>query len=272
MMMPVKMRTWFRGAASGSAMHKSIHLVASSSGRVQAQHAPEPFFEQLAIECQSLTKIFWVNGRPVRALSQVCVQIREAEFVAILGRSGAGKTTLLNLLGGFDRPTEGSLEVLGMDLAGSTPARISNWRRHNLSCIFQDRCLVGGLSVAENVDLPLRLEKLGREDRRGRVMDALSLTGMESRARAFPCGLSRSECLRVIAARAIVSRPRLILADQIDNTDPATSAEMLGLLKRMNRQFGTTVVLFTQDDRSAAIAHRVSQLECGRFSPAARWA
>jgi putative ABC transport system ATP-binding protein len=225
----------------------------------------------VAIQSQAITKIFRVNGQPVRALDEVCLEVMEGEFLMIVGPSGAGKSTLLNMIAGLDCATQGSIEVLGMNPAKSSPDKIYSWRSRNIGFIPQNRHLIEKMSVFENVELSLLSSKISREERRDRVLHALSILGIKGCAALFPRELSRSEQLRVAATRAIIADPSLILADQICNTDAETMSVVLDLLKQMNQRCGKTIVLFTLDIQRSGCAHTTRHLNSGRLLPAPRW-
>jgi putative ABC transport system ATP-binding protein len=191
--------------------------------------------------------------------------------VAIVGASGSGKSTLLNMLAGLDEPTAGSIEVAGENIAAMNRRELAEWRAANVGFIFQLHNLIPVLTAAQNVELPLLLTRLGRKERRERALTALRVVGLEDRVNHFPRQLSGGQEQRVGIARAIVTDPRLILADEpTGDLDAKSAAEVLDLLQRLNRDFGKTVIMVTHDPHAAERASRTLHLEKGVLLEAAR--
>jgi ABC-type lipoprotein export system ATPase subunit len=183
----------------------------------------------------------------VRALDGVSLEVRAGEFVALLGSSGSGKSTLLNLIGGLDRPSNGSVTVMAHDLATLASKELAAYRRNTVGMIFQSFNLVPSMTLAENVELPMRFAEVERNRRAQLVREALERVGLADRAQHRPSELSGGEQQRGSIARALVNRPSLLLADEpTGNLDSHTGAEIMNLVLELNRE-GMTVVLVTHE-------------------------
>lgn len=199
-------------------------------------------------------------------LADVSFQLEIGERVALTGRSGSGKTTLLNCLGGVDRPDRGEIRFLEHDLVRLTSDALAEVRRAHIGTIFQFFHLLPTLTVYENIELPLQLLNVAREDRRERVMRLLQRVDLENRSRAYPTQLSGGEQQRVAVARALVHRPALILADEpTGNLDSANGQAVLALLRQLTDETSTALVLVTHSDEAAAICHRTLHLRDGQI-------
>ena len=197
-------------------------------------------------------------------LAGINLEVRQGEFLALMGPSGSGKSTLLNLIGGIDKPTEGEVWVAGESLAALSSGRLAAWRARHVGFIFQLYNLIPVLTARQNVELPLLLTKLSATDRRERVALALRLVGLEARATHYPRQLSGGEEQRVAIARAIVADPTLLVADEpTGDLDARNADEILTLLKRLNEEMGKTIVMVTHDPHAAARAHATRHLEKG---------
>jgi len=223
------------------------------------------------VRCVGATREFAVPGStPVRAVDGVDLEIEPGEFVAIQGPSGSGKSTLLGLLAGIDRADGGSVTVLGHDLARLSPTERARLRRASMGIVFQAFGLVGSLSAAENVALPLTLERVAPDERRARADAALADVGLEGFGSARIDELSGGERQRVGVARALVAGPSLILADEpAGSLDDENASHVLDLLERASRTKGASLVLVTHDPASAARADRRVRMRDGRFVPEA---
>jgi len=197
-------------------------------------------------------------------LAGINLEVKQGEFLALMGPSGSGKSTLLNLIGGIDKPTEGEVWVAGESLAALSSGRLAAWRARHVGFIFQLYNLIPVLTARQNVELPLLLTKLSATDRRERVALALRLVGLEARATHYPRQLSGGEEQRVAIARAIVADPTLLVADEpTGDLDARNADEILTLLKRLNEEMGKTIVMVTHDPHAAARAHATRHLEKG---------
>ena len=210
------------------------------------------------------TSTYARGGERIDVLQGVNLEIPRGDFLALMGPSGSGKTTLLNLLGGIDTPSSGQLEVDGVkinDLGGSA---LSRWRSQNIGFVFQLYNLLPVLTAERNVELPLLLTKLSKAERRKRVAIALKVVGLSDRARHYPRQLSGGQEQRVGIARAIVTDPTLLLADEpTGDLDRKAGDEILDLLQTLNRDHGKTIVMVTHDPRAAERARRTLHLEKG---------
>jgi putative ABC transport system ATP-binding protein len=186
-----------------------------------------------------------------------------------MGPSGSGKSTLLNLIAGIDRPTSGTITVLGADVSGMAEDDLAAWRNRYLGFVFQQFNLIPVLTAFENVELPLLLTRLNKAQRRQHVEAALRLVGLADRMTHYPRQLSGGQEQRAAIARALVIDPTLILADEpTGDLDARSAEEVLEVMQRLNRQFGKTLVMVTHDPRAAGYATVVVQLEKGRLMPA----
>jgi cell division transport system ATP-binding protein len=207
------------------------------------------------IELQGVWKTFSVGPVKVPALSDVSFRITRGEFVVLTGPSGSGKTTLLRLLYREDMPSEGSIEVLGHDLATARPREVAALRR-SIGVVFQDAKLLPGRTVHDNIGFVLRVTGTPRSEITARVFDALRAVGLSSRAQAYPAQLSQGEAQRVALARALVRKPTLLLADEpTGSLDDAMATEIHEVIKNIAIS-GTTVLLATHQARLAALFRR----------------
>jgi len=219
--------------------------------------------ERVAV--RDVSKTYRLGTQTVAALSHVSVTIGAGEFMAIAGPSGSGKTTLLNLIGCLDAPTSGEIAIDGVDVAALSPGRRAELRAAKLGFVFQTFNLIPVLTAYENVEYPLLIHRHGG-DTAARVRRALDEVGLEDRARHRPSELSGGQQQRVAIARALVADPALVLADEpTANLDSATGRDIVGLMRRLNREHGTTFVFSTHDPRIMDAADRVVQIADGRI-------
>jgi putative ABC transport system ATP-binding protein len=216
------------------------------------------------ISARDLTRRFRDGHHDRLALAGVDLDVAEGEYVVVFGRSGAGKTTLLNLLGGLDRPSDGSVSLDGLDLAGLGRDRLAALRRDRIGFVFQTFGLLAELTAAENVEVPLRLRRVPAEDRDARVRAALELVGLGLRGRHFPDQLSGGEQQRVAIARALVAEAPLVLADEpTSQLDSANSQAVASILRDLVDTRGLTAVVTTHDPIVVAAADRTIELDDG---------
>jgi putative ABC transport system ATP-binding protein len=195
----------------------------------------------------------------VVALKDVSLQVQKGEFVALMGPSGSGKSTLLYLIAAMDRPSSGEIIVLGHALRELSDRAIAHWRNENVGFIFQQFNLIPVLTALENVELPLKLTNLKKAERIEHATTALKLVGLGDRLHHLPRQLSGGQEQRVAMARAIVTDPALILADEpTGNLDAASAEEVLNILARLNKEFGKTIVMVTHDPHAAQHARKAS--------------
>jgi putative ABC transport system ATP-binding protein len=219
----------------------------------------------ILIRAASLARRYPMGKSFVDALRGVDLEIAAGEFVSLVGPSGSGKSTLLHLIGGLVRPTGGEISVGELELGRSTDKQLLVYRRDSLGFVFQSFNLLPIKSALENVEVPLMLAGVGRAERRARAQALLGQVGLAGRAGHRPSELSGGEQQRVAIARALVNRPRLILADEpTGNLDSATGREILGLLQRLVRDEGLTLLLVTHDMGVARYADRIVHLLDGR--------
>jgi putative ABC transport system ATP-binding protein len=193
----------------------------------------------------------------VEVLHALDLEVEAGEFLALMGPSGSGKTTLLNLIGGLDRPDSGEITVAGKRIDQMSSSQLAKWRSGNVGFIFQLYNLLPVLSAERNVEVPLLLTKLGRRERKQRVLAALELVGLADRAKHKPAELSGGQQQRVAIARALVADPKLLVCDEpTGDLDRETSDSILELLQLLNRKQGKTIVMVTHDPRAADHASR----------------
>jgi len=218
------------------------------------------------IMARRLTKEFVRDEFHVVALREVDIDIEKGEFVALMGPSGSGKSTLLHLIAAMDYLTGGEIRVLGHNLGELNDGQIAHWRNENVGFIFQAFNLIPVLTALENVELPLKLTHLKKQERLDHAATALKLVGLGDRMNHFPRQLSGGQEQRVAIARAIVTDPALILADEpTGNLDASSAQEVLTILSRLNKEFGKTIVMVTHDPHAARFATKVRHLEKGEL-------
>jgi putative ABC transport system ATP-binding protein len=216
------------------------------------------------VQVNGVHKYFTRGSERIDVLKGVNLEIPQGDFVALMGPSGSGKTTLLNLLGGLDTPSGGSVEVAGTNIAALSGGQLSRWRAHHIGFVFQLYNLLPVLTAERNVDLPLLLTKLSKAERKKRVAIALNVVGLAERAKHYPRQLSGGQEQRVGIARAIVTDPTLLLADEpTGDLDRKSGDEILDLLSALNEKHGKTIVMVTHDPRAAERAKRTLHLEKG---------
>src|SRR3989442_6814214 len=224
--------------------------------------------DNLIIQTRDLTKEFIRDEFHVVALRDVDLEIHKGEFIALMGPSGSGKSTLLHLVAAMDLVTGGEIRVLGQDLRALSDRQIARWRNENIGFIFQSFNLIPVLTALENVELPLKLTNLKKQERIDHATTALQLVGLGDRLGHYPRQLSGGQEQRVAIARAVVTDPALILADEpTGNLDAASAEEALTLLSRLNKGFGKTIVMVRHDPHAAHCASLTRHLEKGRLLP-----
>jgi len=216
------------------------------------------------VSLHNVTKTYSRGGTEVSVLRDLSFVIPAGTFLAIMGPSGSGKSTLLNVMAGIDRPTSGSVVVAGTRLDHMSEGEMARWRARHIGYVFQTYNLIPVLTAAENVELPLALTHLTRRERADHVKTALRLVGLADRMDHYPRQLSGGQEQRVGVARAIVSDPTMILADEpTGNLDRESADDILTLLARLNRELGKTIVMVTHDPRAAERAQMIRHLEKG---------
>ena len=216
------------------------------------------------VSLHNVTKTYSRGGTEVSVIRDLSFVIPAGTFLAIMGPSGSGKSTLLNVMAGIDRPTSGSVVVAGTRLDHMSEGDMARWRARHIGYVFQTYNLIPVLTAAENVELPLALTHLTRRERADHVKTALRLVGLADRMDHYPRQLSGGQEQRVGVARAIVSDPTMILADEpTGNLDRESADDILTLLARLNRELGKTIVMVTHDPRAAERAQMIRHLEKG---------
>ncbi|HET8946510.1 MAG TPA: ABC transporter ATP-binding protein [Candidatus Polarisedimenticolia bacterium] len=216
------------------------------------------------VEVRGVRKVYRRDTQAITVLDGLDLDVQEGEFLALMGPSGSGKTTLLNLIAGIDRPTAGSVNVAGTNVASLSEGALARWRSHNVGFIFQFYNLIPVLTAEENVALPLLLARLSRKERNERAMTALTIVGLADRAKHSPRQLSGGQEQRVAIARAIVGDPKVLVADEpTGDLDAKSAEEILTLMDTLNRDFRKTIVMVTHDPRAASRAKRQLHLDKG---------
>ncbi len=217
---------------------------------------------------RDLSKIYRQGDINVTALNSVSLDIAPGEFVVLMGPSGSGKSTLLHIIAGIDQPTSGSAKVQGIDIARLNQSQLADWRNQNVGFVFQSFNLIPVLTAAENVELPLLLTNLSRKERRQQTLTALELVGLADRGHHRPDQLSGGQQQRAAIARALVTDPALIVADEpTGNLDAKSAGDVLEILQSLTRTAGKTVVMVTHDPKSASYGSRELHLEKGELAP-----
>lgn len=218
------------------------------------------------IELKDIYKIYGDGDSEIRALDGISLHVDEGEFVAIIGQSGSGKSTCMNVIGCLDIPTSGTYKLNGIDVSTMGEYDLAAIRSRTLGFIFQQYNLIPKLSVLENVELPLIYKKMSPQERYERAVKALEKVGLSDRLDKFPAQLSGGQQQRVSIARALAGDPKLILADEPTGAlDSRTGIEVLELIKRLNEEDGTTIVLITHDISIANQAKRIVRIHDGKI-------
>lgn len=218
------------------------------------------------IETKDLTRTFGEAETQVTALDHVSVTIEEGEFTAIIGPSGSGKTTLLQLIGGLDEPNAGEVWLSGANIATMSGKQLSDFRRDHIGFIFQSYNLIPVLSAEENIEYIMLLQGVSEQQRKTRVQEMLALVGLEGLGNRRPSHLSGGQQQRVAVARAMASKPDIILADEpTANLDSATGIALLEMMRELNQQMNMTFVFSTHDQKIMDRADRLIHLEDGRI-------
>ena len=216
------------------------------------------------VETFDLTRVYG-NGEEVRALDGVTLAIASGEIVAIMGPSGSGKSTLLHLIGALDRPSDGRILINGQDLAGVK--RLDRFRNETVGFVFQLHNLIPTLTAVENVEVPLYERKLSARKRKEKAQQMMELVGLGDRTKHLPSQLSGGQRQRVAVARALVTDPVLVLADEpTGELDAETSAEIIQMMHRLNLELGTTFIIVTHDPAVARQTDRIIELASGRIA------
>ena len=216
------------------------------------------------LQVNNLKKIYGSGANAVHALDGVNLSVEKGEFVAVVGTSGSGKSTLLHMLGGLDRPTDGTVTVDGKDIFSLKDEALTIFRRRKIGFVFQAYNLVPVLNVYENIVLPIELD--GKKVDKAFVQEIVQTLGLEKRLNSLPGQLSGGQQQRVAIARALAAAPAIILADEpTGNLDSKTSQDVLSLLKVTSQKFSQTIVMITHNEEIAQMADRIIRIEDGRI-------
>ena len=215
------------------------------------------------LETKNLCKFYGAKENEVKAVDKINLEIKEGEFVAIVGKSGSGKSTLLHMLGGLDTPTSGEVLLKGKELYKMKEDELAVFRRRKIGFIFQAFNLVSSINVWENIVLPIGLD--GKKVDTEYINDIIETLGIEKKIHNLPNTLSGGQQQRVAIARALASRPDILFADEpTGNLDTKTSDEVIALLKMSAKKYGQTIVMITHDDEIAQVADRILIIEDGK--------
>lgn len=218
---------------------------------------------QPILETIDLVKYYGDGDRQIKAIDHTSITVNHGEFVAVVGRSGSGKSTLLHMLGGLDRPDNGQVIISGQDLFSLKDEQLAVFRRRKIGFVFQDFNLIPALNVWENIVLPIGLD--GKRVNKDYVLDIIRSIGLEERLKALPSTLSGGQKQRTAIARALASRPAIILADEpTGNLDSHTEMEVVAMLKSCVSKYGQTLVMITHDETIAQMADRTLIIEDGK--------
>jgi putative ABC transport system ATP-binding protein len=220
---------------------------------------PEPL-----IELNQVYKSYRRERLEIPVLEKISLTVAAGEFLALMGPSGSGKTTLLNLIAGIDRPDRGTIRIGGIEIGSLGESELARWRARHIGFIFQLYNLIPVLTALENVELPLLLTPLSKRERRDHAELALKVVGLSDRMRHYPRQLSGGQEQRVGIARAIVTDPTLLVADEpTGDLDKTSAHDVMDLLSRLNSDFSKTIVMVTHDPRAAEQARTVRHLDKG---------
>lgn len=220
--------------------------------------------KDILVRTQGLKKYYQVGDQTVKALDGVDLEVREREFVSIIGKSGSGKSTLLHMIGGLDVPSEGQVIVDGMNLEKMNREALALYRRRKVGFIFQQYNLIPDLNVYDNILFPLELD--GRQIDKNFIRELMEVLNISNKKEMLPSMLSGGEQQRVAIARALGAKPSIILADEpTGNLDTMASHDVIGLLKILAKQYQQTIILITHDGDIAQMADRIVRIEDGKI-------
>ena len=218
----------------------------------------------IAIEGKNIVKDFELGNTMTRVLKDVSIKVLKGEFVSIMGQSGSGKSTLLYILGGLDTPTKGTVSMNGIDISKFNDEKMSKIRRQKIGFVFQFYNLIPNLNVEENIMLPLLLDGKKARDYRKQLDEILEVVGLTDRRKHTPRELSGGQQQRVAIARALIGNPEILFADEpTGNLDSATGAEIMDLLRAINRDSGQTILMVTHSPEAAKSSNRVITVKDG---------
>jgi len=242
-------------------------MTSSNISASEGAHGAAERNGRAAIRTERLVRNYPMGDALVRAVDDVTMGVAAGEFVALLGSSGSGKSTLLNLMAGLDRPTSGAIWAHERNLAEMSSDELARHRSHTIGIVFQSFNLLPRMTLEENVELPLRLAEVERDERTARVREAVERVRLSARLTHRPTELSGGEQQRAALARALVNRPTILLADEpTGNLDSATGDEIMNLLREINETMGMTIVMVTHEQpRAERFAHRMILMGDGKI-------
>ena len=218
------------------------------------------------IQIENLSKSYWRDSFEIPVLQNLNLKVESGDFVSLMGPSGSGKTTLLNLIAGIDRPSSGKVIVNDLDISTLGESALAKWRANNIGFVFQFYNLIPVLTAYENVELPLILTKLKKEERKNHVESALNIVGLGDRMHHSPKQLSGGQEQRVAIARAVVADPMILVADEpTGDLDKNSAEEILTLMQRLNSEFNKTIIIVTHDPNAAERAKVIHHLDKGEL-------
>lgn len=214
--------------------------------------------ERIAIEGKNIVKDFQLGNSKTRVLKNISLKVLQGEFVSIMGQSGSGKSTLLYILGGLDRPTNGSVCINGMDISRFSDEKMSRIRRQNIGFVFQFYNLIPNLNVEENIMLPLLLDGKKMRDYKQSLEEIMEIVGLLNKRKYTPRELSGGQQQRVAIARALINNPEILFADEpTGNLDSNTGTEIMNLLTHINKERGQTILMVTHSMEAAKSSSRI---------------
>ena len=220
--------------------------------------------KDILVRTRGLKKYYQVGSQTVKALDGVDLEVREREFVSVIGKSGSGKSTLLHMIGGLDVPSEGQVIVDGMNLEKMNREALALYRRRKVGFIFQQYNLIPDLNVYDNILFPVELD--GRQIDKNFIRELMEVLNISNKKEMLPSMLSGGEQQRVAIARALGAKPSIILADEpTGNLDTMASHDVIGLLKILAKQYQQTIILITHDGDIAQMADRIVRIEDGKI-------
>lgn len=220
------------------------------------------------IKLENVSKTYYMGGEPINALSNINLIVAEGEMVAVIGPSGSGKSTLLHIIGGLDSPTSGEVTINGQKLSNSSDTELAHYRNRSVGFVFQTFNLHPTYNALENVAMPLIFSKVPPTERLKRASEVLETMGLSKRSSHLPNQLSGGERQRVCIARALVTKPKLILADEpTGNLDSRSGAEIISILTSLHAEQGITLVMITHDANIASHCQRIINFKDGEVVP-----
>ena len=222
---------------------------------------------EFVVDARDITKVYQMGEVEVHALRGLSIQIEPGEILAIMGPSGSGKSTLMNILGCLDRPTSGEYSLNGENVAKMTDDQLAEIRNRGVGFVFQSFNLLPRATALANVELPMRYAVLNGRNRKQVALDALDAVGLADRVHHRPNELSGGQMQRVAIARALVNNPSIIMADEpTGNLDTQSGDEIMALLRDLNKERGTTLIIVTHDPEIAALTNRIIEIRDGRIA------